>query len=256
VLPHIHSAGRGPRVLLVQGTGIAGRAWSPQVEALSDAFELAWYDAPGMGDRPGSPGSVPDMAADARAVLDDLGWESAFVVGHSLGGVIAQQLALDAPARVRGLLLLCTFAQGRAALSLRPTTMWIQTRTSLGTAAMRRRAFYQLVSHPALPVDEAHMAAIEEVFGRPLHALPPAAMAQVWALIRTDLSEHLGALDVPAVVISARHDLVAPPAQGRKLAEALGCPFEELDGGHALPIQQADLLNERLRVHLAGWAAG
>lgn len=253
--PYVHTAGSGPRVLLIQGTGVAGCAWQAQVDALSDRYELAWYDAPGIGERPGSPGTVPDMAADARQVLDDLGWEHAFVMGHSLGGVIAQQLALDAPERVDGLLLLCTFAQGRAALSMNPRTMWIQTRTSIGTASMRRHAFYQLVSHPDLPPTEAHIAQLEEAFGRSLHALPPAAMTQVWALVRTDLSARLGALDCPAAVLSGAFDRVAPPEQGRRLAQALGCELEVLDAGHAMPVQQADLVNARLAAHLAEWTA-
>ncbi len=77
-------------------------------------------------------------------------------------------------------------------------------------------------------------------------------MAQVWALVRTDLSARLGALPCPPVVISGAHDRVAPPEQGRRLAEALGCEVEVLDGGHSLPVQQAELLNERLAAHLAG----
>ena len=247
---HIGTRGSGPRVLLVQGTGAAGRAWAPQVDALADDYELAWYDAPGMGERPGRPGSVADMAADAASVMDALGWPDAAVLGHSLGGVIAQQLALSAPGRVRGLGLLCTFAQGRGALSLDPTTMWIQTRTSFGTRAMRRRAFYELIRHPDLPIDEPHIQAIEEVFGRTLDALPPAAFAQVWALVRTDLSASLPEVRCPSLVVSGRHDRVAPPVQGERLAAALGCPLELVDGGHALPVQQADALNQLLRDHL------
>jgi pimeloyl-ACP methyl ester carboxylesterase len=59
------------------------------------------------------------MAEDAKALMDAAGWNSAHVIGHSMGGVIAQQLALDCPKRVRSLSLLCTFARGKDAARLR-----------------------------------------------------------------------------------------------------------------------------------------
>lgn len=254
-MTHIHTTGEGPRVLLIQGTGIAGQAWRPQIEALASDYTLAWYDAKGINGRAGTPGSVADMAADAQNILNDLGWDRAFVIGHSLGGVIAQRLALDAPDRVAGLLLVCTFAQGRAALSLNPTTMWIQTRTSLGTAAMRRRAFYALVSHPDIAPTEDNITQLEAAFGRALHDQPPAVFAQVWALVRADLSSQLHTIACPAAVISGTHDRVAPPRQGRRLADALGCDLELLDGAHALPIQHARVLNDRLIARLSAWTA-
>ena len=252
---YIHSAGSGPRVLLIQGTGCAGCAWSPQVDGLQEHFHLAWYDAPGMGQRPGSLTSVEAMADDAAAVLDALGWDRAFIAGHSLGGVIAQQLALSAPERVAGLLLMCTFAQGSAAMPTTPADIWLQMRTVIGTQAMRRRAFFTMVSDPEISPAEANIAAIEAVFQRPLHALPSAAFAQVRVLARTSLADSLGTLDCPAAVLSASQDRIAPPAQGQRLADALGCSFDTLAGGHAIPIQSAEAVSAWMRSQLESWAS-
>ncbi len=253
--PDIQVAGSGPRVLLIQGTGIAGRAWAPQVEALQHSYRVAWYDAPGMGDRPGWAGSVAMLARDAAATMDDLGWSSAIVAGHSLGGVVAQQLAVQAPERVRGLALLCTFAQGWTSLGLWPPTALIQLRTSIGTASMRRRAFYELVTHPDWPANDANIEALERVFGRPLHALPLAAMAQVGALVRAGLRRSLSTLSMPAVVVAGEHDRLASVGQGRRLAKVLDAPLHVLDGGHALPIQQAGAVNAVLLEAFASWRA-
>ena len=252
---HIQTAGSGPRVLLIQGTGCAGCAWSPQVEDLREHFELAWYDAPGMGGRPGSLASVDAMAEDAAAVLDALGWEQAFVAGHSLGGVIAQQLALSFPERVAGLLLMCTFAQGSAAMPSSLADVWLQLRTVIGTRSMRRRAFFTMVSDPDIPAEEPNIRAIEEIFQRPIHALPSAGFPQVRALARTDLTASLGAIRCPAAVLSANHDQIAPPDQGRRLSDALGCSLDLLDGGHAIPIQQAAAVNAWMREQLESWRA-
>jgi pimeloyl-ACP methyl ester carboxylesterase len=245
---HFESAGAGPRVLLIQGVGVAGCGWAPQVEGLSDAFELAWFDNVGVGQSPGKPGTVDDMADVAVEVLDALGWEDAHVVGHSLGGVIASRLALKAPERVKSLALLCTFATGRNTLSLKPSTIWTQLRTVVGTRDMRRRAFFELVSDPKIEPTEANLAQLEAVFGRSLVDLPPGTQAQVLALVRTDHRPELARLrGVPALVASARDDRTAPASEGRVLAEGLGVPFHELEGGHACVAQDPAPVNALLR---------
>ena len=109
--------GEGPPVLLIQGVGVHGSAWRPQVEALSARYRCLSFDNRGLGrSQPrGAALSVEQMAEDAQALMDAQGWDSAHVVGHSLGGLIAQHLALSARARVRSLSLLCTFSRGRDA---------------------------------------------------------------------------------------------------------------------------------------------
>jgi 3-oxoadipate enol-lactonase len=241
---HVERTGSGRRVLFIQGVGVAGCGWSPQVEALHG--DLAWFDNRGIGASPGKPGSVEDMARDALDVMDGLGWADALLVGHSLGGVIAQQVAVLAPERVTGLALLCTFAQGSAAISLAPRDMWLNMRTVIGTASMRRTAFFELVTDPSLPSTEENMGALEKVFGRKLSALPPAARAQVMALSRADLRASITDFSGPRLVLSATHDRVAPIGQGRALAAVLQTPLVEVPGGHAVTVQEASLVNRYL----------
>ncbi len=243
---HVEQAGgQGPRVLMIQGTGVAGCGWSPQVEGLEDRFRLAWFDNRGVGSSPGV-SSLEEMAQDALRVMDALGWEDAHVVGHSLGGLIAQSVAVQAPARVRSLALLCTLLDGRAAVGLAPRRLMPQLRTAIGTKAMRRRAFYELVADPAKPPTEERIAELEAVFGRSLEALPPAAQRQVRIVMSARLREPLASLTVPAFVMSATDDLIAPVAQGRALAEVLDAEFLEVAGGHAVTIQDAVRVNDAL----------
>ena len=103
--------------LLIQGVGVVGACWRPQVAALARHYQTLFFDNRGIGESTAGHGSVriEAMAEDARALMDEAGWDSAHVMGHSMGGVIAQQLALDCPKRVRSLSLLCTFARGRDA---------------------------------------------------------------------------------------------------------------------------------------------
>ncbi len=248
---HVESTGpsedRAPvPVLLIQGVGLTGSAWKPQVDELGGEFWLASYDNRGIGKSPGRPGTIRQMGLDALEVMDRLGWEAAHLVGHSLGGVIAQQAAVLAPERVRSLSLLCSFATG--AVVLRPSlpSLWRNIKTVIGTGAMRRRAFFEMVSDPSISPKEKEMAALEEVFGRPLHRVPPGTMAQVWALSRADLREELSNLSIPTFVLSAEQDKVAPSSQGKMIAGVLGGRYVEVKGGHACTVQQSREINELL----------
>ncbi|MBX3276298.1 MAG: alpha/beta fold hydrolase [Sandaracinaceae bacterium] len=250
--------GRGPAVLLIQGVGIAGCGWRPQVEALADRCRVVTFDNRGIGGTPlvGAL-SIERMAGDARALMDALGIERAHVVGHSMGGVIAQALALAAPTRVASLALLCTVARGKDATAMTPDIVWLGLRGKIGTVRSRRMAFLELVSsREVLAGDrEAHAAALEAAFGRALHAVPPVAMKQLRALARYDASPRLAELaSRPVLVVSGSEDRVTRPRFGRALAEGIaGARYVELAAaGHAAPVQQASRVNALLAEHLAG----
>ena len=100
----------GPPVLLVMGLGMRGVVWRPQVEVLERDHRLLTFDNRGIGESDDAPGPwrIPDMAEDALRVLDAARFSSAHVVGVSMGGMIAQELALRAPRRVRSLTLIVT----------------------------------------------------------------------------------------------------------------------------------------------------
>lgn len=250
--------GDGPPVLLIQGVGVAGRGWAPQVAALRERFTCAWFDHRGVGDSGPIPGalSVQDLVGDSLALLDHLGWSSAHVVGHSMGGILAHDLALDHRERVRSLSLLCTFLRGRDAARLTPEIVWLGLRSRIGTRSMRRRAFLELVLAPKEldGVDTDALAArLGEVFGRDLADPPPAATAQLRALSRHDRSDRLAELSgIPTLVLSAAHDRLALAAYGRSLAERIGgARFVELpDHAHAVPVSAPELVDAPLLAHL------
>jgi pimeloyl-ACP methyl ester carboxylesterase len=106
--------GEGPPLLLVQGLGYARRGWGPVVELLAERFAVTCYDNRGIGesDKPAGPYTARLLADDAACVLDAIGVELAHVVGASLGGMAAQELALEHPERVDRLVLACTTPGG------------------------------------------------------------------------------------------------------------------------------------------------
>jgi pimeloyl-ACP methyl ester carboxylesterase len=249
----IHCEGEGPPTLLIQGVGVAGCGWGPQVEQLREHHRCCSFDNRGIGQSTGKPSTIEAMAHDALAVLDHLGWDQAHIVGHSMGGVIATQLALLAPDRVRSLSLLCTLSRGSRVIRFDVPTLWRQTLCQVGTRAMRRRAFFRLVSPRALwPAAEADVLALERVFQRPLDQLPKVALAQVAAMRRHDVFENLGPLaQLPTLVASAQEDIVCPPSEGRELAAALGVDLVLVPGAHAVTVQDADRINALLLEFLA-----
>ena len=89
---HYEVRGRGASVLFIQGAGLHGAGWEPQVSELSTSYTCATFDNRGMGRSQPHVGAltIEQMAADAVAIMDALGWESAHVVGHSMGGLIAR----------------------------------------------------------------------------------------------------------------------------------------------------------------------
>jgi pimeloyl-ACP methyl ester carboxylesterase len=106
---HWQEAGAGSPLLLIMGASYSSRMWYPAVPALSTKHRVLTFDNRGTGQSGYTRvASISDMAADARAVLDAAGVDRAHVYGVSLGGVVAQQLALETPERVTSLVLGCT----------------------------------------------------------------------------------------------------------------------------------------------------
>ena len=126
-------AGTGAPVLLIQGVGAIGNVWRPQIEGLRDRFSLIAYDNRGIGASTITDGhlSIEAMADDALAILDAEGIDRCHVVGHSMGGLIAMQLALTSPRRVKSLTLLSTFPDGKTGSRLTWVNFWTRIRTPI-----------------------------------------------------------------------------------------------------------------------------
>lgn len=112
--PHFTSTGRGPlTVVLTHGLAASGAIWAAQVEAWAPGHRIITWDLRGHGRSEPNPApcTVAELAGDLRAVLDASRTEQAVILGHSAGGVVAMQLALDHPARVAALVLVGTASE-------------------------------------------------------------------------------------------------------------------------------------------------
>jgi pimeloyl-ACP methyl ester carboxylesterase len=252
--------GDGPPVVFIQGVGLHGDGWDPQVDALREHYRCLTFDNRGMGASQPLSGvlDVERMAQDVLALMDAQGWASAHVVGHSLGGLVAQHLGLVARARVRSLALLCTVARGSHATRITWPVVKVGVLAAVGTRRMRRRAFLDIVmpreSLRSLDRD-ALAASLVPIFGHDLAEQPPVVDHQLKALRAYDATRRLAELAaIPTLVVSARHDPIAPPRFGQALARGIaGARYVEIaDAAHGVTVQRSERVNTVLLEHLAG----
>jgi pimeloyl-ACP methyl ester carboxylesterase len=248
-------------VLLVQGAGIVGAGWRPQIEALRDHYTVYAFDNRGIGNSVlGKEGtiSIDTMADDALAIMDAEKVDSFHVVGHSMGGLIAQAVALKARARIRSLSLLCSFVRGAEGARLTFATAMAAMRMRLGTRQMRRNAFLELILPENYLQGRDRRALAKQMaplFGYDLAWQPLVTLRQVQAMARYDAGARWRELAaIPALVACASHDRIALPKYSRRLAVLLGAAryAEFPSAGHGVTIQCADGINDLLRKHFSG----
>jgi 3-oxoadipate enol-lactonase len=194
------TVGSGPPLLLISGLGTEHSVWEPQLEAFSRYFTVLTFDNRNTGLSQSRPVVtwIETMATDAVAVMDDAGIGSAAIAGMSMGGFIAQSIAVTFPRRVRSLILTCT-APCRPIPALRS-----------GVAEMFFSPEYR----------EEHHAEVQEWVG--LIAKGPVDMlalaGQIIASARFDLRREVQSIDVPTLVVHGTKDLVVPVNWARWLA--------------------------------------
>jgi len=230
------TAGSGEPLLLVMGLGMPATGWWRAVPVLAERFRVIAFDNRGSGRSGRTPGpySVGQLAADALAVLDAAGEASAHVYGVSLGGMVAQELALSAPDRVRSLVLGATTAGGREhELPDEETVGFLRRRGSM-SAEEGVWASIPYMYGPAT-LERAAERIADDVEQR--LRFPPDRVgyqAQLAAASAHDTVSRIGALAMPALVLHGTADRIVPISNGERLAERLpDAQFEALAGaGH------------------------
>ena len=248
---------RGSPVLLITGFGVPGRAWVHQVPALARVHRVAWYDHRGCGDTTAAAGpyTMDLLATDAGRLMDHLGWDSAHVVGVSMGGMVAQRMALDAGARLRSLTLIATHPGGiRARL---PTAAGVARfiQANAGPRRGRLRALERLLFPDEFLArcDRRWLEAVLRAdFGTPIPRRY--RLSQLCAVALHDTRAELHRLaGLRTLVVKAEQDLLVRPNQSDHLARLIpGARLESFAGaGHGLIRQCHAELNALLLEHLA-----
>jgi pimeloyl-ACP methyl ester carboxylesterase len=246
-------AGDGEPMLLIMGMSGSRLAWGdPFVARLRESFEVVAFDNRGMGDsgRAELPFTIGDMAADSLGLLDALEIQRAHIVGVSMGGAIAQDLALDHPDRVRTLTLGATFCGGpEASLMSREDLELLGRAYASGEAEQVFRTMWKINLSPTYRADEANFAPWRRMAAS-LPAPRPVVIQQMQACGEHDTSERLNQLSVPTLVIHGTADRLIDVANGKLIARLIPAPLELLeDVGHLFWWEQPDRSAELIREH-------
>lgn len=246
--------GAGEPLLLVMGVGGHHGMWSePFLAALAERFDVVAYDHRGIGSsaRADADFSIEDLAVDALAVMDHVGWDSAHVMGISMGGVVAQEVALSAPDRVRTLTLGCTWPGPLPD----EAPVWGEAVLDLATAASSGDLLTaaRLMFAANVSSEFAERAGAFEEFSRVAGSVKvpgPVILMQMRAATPYDGLARLGNLGIPTLVVHGTADRVIRPEGGIRLAELVpGARLELMDGaGHLFfwerPEESARLVRE------------
>lgn len=251
---HWESHGQGPPVLLIMGLGLSGGAWWRTVPVLSRHFRVITFDHRGVGRSQSATYAYTTeaLADDAASVLDAAEVASAHVYGISLGGMVAQQLALRHRRRVRSLVLGATHPGGpRAVAPDREVLAFFRRRPDLP----QEEAAWASVPYNYGPVcRRRHPSRIaEDVAQRLAHPFPSEAYrAQLCAARLHNCLGRLSRIQAPAMIVHGRHDRLIPVANADLMAERM--PEARLEilehSGHLYPTEQPDI-DEQISVFIA-----
>ena len=246
------SHGSGEPVLMIMGLSFPLEMWNRALPEISAKYRAVVFDNRGVGrsDVPRGPYRIAGMARDALAVMDAAGLESAHILGASMGGMIAQEVALRRPERVRSLLLGCTSCGGFRAKppNLRRIPIFRKWR-GMSTEARARAVL------PMLYSDTTPKEIIEEDLRVRLLRYPTmrGVLYQAMAIPFWSAYRRLPRLRIPTLILHGEKDRVLPPLNGRRLAARIpGSRLKMIpDAGHMLLSDQPGVAMREILAFLA-----
>jgi 3-oxoadipate enol-lactonase len=238
---YFRSTGKGPPLVLLHGLGSSGKDWEYQIPVFAKHFRVIAPDFRGHGgsDRKG-PCSVERFAADTRALLDELGIRTCALLGYSMGGAVAMQLALDDPARISRLVLSNTLSSFRTDTLAKRWLLWTRVLLMgwLGprrlSAVMSRRLF----PNPEQADLRARVARRNAQNDKNIY------LESIRALTQWSVRERVGELHMPILVLAAENDFMPRRDTDAFVAALPDARLEVFPGTrHGLPQEDPDDFN-------------
>lgn len=248
---HYEISGSGPWVTLAHSLASDLTLWDELTSVLATRFSVLRYDARGHGQSsaPEGPYDFPMLVGDLVGLLDALRIERTHFVGLSMGGMLGQLFALEHPQRLDKLVLASTTS--RVPPEARP--LWDERIAIARSQGMTAHVEATLGRWFTAPWREAHPEVMARI-GALVAATPVAGFAGWGEAIKTlDLTDRLGAIRAPTLVVCGADDPGTPPAASRAIAAAIpGARLEVVpNASHQLAIEQAETFNRLLLDFLA-----
>jgi 3-oxoadipate enol-lactonase len=242
--------GVGDPLLLIRGLGSTCEGFREQIIGLAPYFQVLAFDnrCVGRTDQPQEVFTIADMADDTAALLEALGIESTHVFGVSLGGMVAQELALRHPARVRKLVLGCTHAGARTAVKSPEWAIRIfnESRDLPRPAALRHSIPILFAKKTVEEQPELVEAALRVMENN--NQPKSSYLLQLGAVMRHDTLDRLQDISHPTLIMTGTEDTLVDPRNSRLIAERIpGARFMEFEEtGHVFFTEKPDAVNRAL----------
>jgi pimeloyl-ACP methyl ester carboxylesterase len=252
--------GYGRPLLVLNGFAATSADWDPSfIDGLASSNELILLDNRGIGRSTdnGRPFDIAQLADDATRVIEMLGIERTSLLGWSMGGFIAQTLALQHPGRINKLVLLSTDPGGADADRASPA-VWSQLVDMSGTPQEQARRLLSLVF--SSDIVESIYCEFGDIVAAARAQLSPDLVKRQTAAMdawrRTGVGNRLREMNLPVLIATGTADIVIPPSNALKLVNAIpGAWLAQFNGGHAFMYQYArplaDLVNSFLAIDAA-----
>jgi pimeloyl-ACP methyl ester carboxylesterase len=252
---YYEQSGRGNPLLFIHGLGATTTSWALQVPVFSSGYRVVTYDLRGHGrtSRPRGPYSIPQFAGDAASLLQILASGPTHVVGLSLGGAIAFQLALERPDLVQTL----TVVNSAPGLTLQRSSDRLRWAAFVGmrwlighTFSMRQQG--NILARRLFPAPE--QAELRRLFAEEFaHNDRRAYNASIRALLSWNVMDRIGEIHCPTLIVSADHDYTPVSFKAAYVARMPNAVLQVIpNSGHATTIDQAERFNAVLGEFLAG----
>ena len=243
--------GKGLPILLIMGLGWPSYLWYRTRPVLSARYRTIALDNRGVGQSDAPPGPYPIalMAADAAAVLDAAGVKRVHIFGLSMGGMIAQEFALQYPNRVQSLILGCTSPGGTHAVLAEPAATQLLFSRGLSPEDFSK-AINSFIYDSGTPKERIDQ---DFVLRKRWYPRPEGYIAQLHGILAWEAYSRLPQISAPVLVIHGESDRLVPPANGRIIAERI--PGAKLvmipNASHILGTDQPDAAHHAVLEFLA-----
>ena len=244
---YFETRGRGDPMLMIRGWGSNADHWYAQVPAFESAHRVITFDNRGIARSIESGGAItiPVMAADTVALMDALGLPKVHLLGVSMGGMIAQEVALAHPKRIITLILVATHCGGTGRVAAHPAIEGLMAEMAHGAGAVASRAVVDamfagetLEKHPEI------IEAFDAVSAR--YPASPSILRKQWQAIgRHDTFRRLHRIQAPALVLTGDQDRIIPFENSSLLAAGIpGARCRMMNGGgHQVLIERPEACN-------------
>jgi 3-oxoadipate enol-lactonase len=246
---HWESYGEKEPLLLISGVSGGTWTWEENIETWSPHFRVIVFDNIGAGhsSKPNRPYTIEEMADHAAAVLDAAGVRQAGVVGLSMGGMIAQELALRHSNRVHRLVLGCTHCGVSNRIPPHPNVIQrFADNKDLSPEEIINKNLELLVTPQFLKSGSGTLNRYKERQLKAPFQPDYALKRQLEAIAGFDACERIGNIQVPTLILTADHDMLVPPENGRLLSSHIPNAVEKsfANAGHLIYLECAQNFNE------------